>query len=440
MTRSEAETPSGAALDVFRLQAALRTGELTAVELASECLRRASASSFGAWRALTPERALREAQTADRLLAEGTDLGPLHGIPIGIKDNIDMAGETSLAGLDPQLAAAPASRDAAVVNRLNQAGAVLIGRLHMTELAFTALGVSDRGTPVNPRDTSRAPGGSSSGSAVAVAAGEVPLTLGTDTGGSIRIPAAWTGIAGFKPTTSLLDLTGVVPLSRSLDSVGPLARTVAEAELMFGILEPGLAPQPAPRRLLVPETVLLDDLDAEVAADFERALELLSARGFVIERRKLPLLQEIRDAREYGSFAGWEAFSDHGDLLRRGGNLIGVGEAILSYGSRNPADYRRLQDVRTDIRRRFEAESTGWDAILSPTTACLPPELSSLHDNEARERHDARGLRNTQLWNFLGLPTLAVPMGELTSLSITAAAGQDAAVLHLGRLFEADRA
>ena len=439
MTSTDAETPSGSDLDVFRLGAALRTGELTAVALASDCLRRASGSSFGAWRTLTPERALREAQNADRLLAEGTDLGPLHGIPVGIKDNIDMAGETSPAGLDPQLAPAAALRDTAVVALLQQAGAVIIGRLHMTELAFTALGVSDQGTPVNPRDGSRVPGGSSSGSAVAVAAGEVPLALGTDTGGSIRIPAAWTGISGLKPTTGLLDLTGIVPLSRTLDSVGPLARTVAEVELMFRVLAPELPARGIPQRLLVPETVVLDDLDEQVATDFESALDLLRTLGCVIERRPLPLLQEIRDARQYGSFAGWEAFHDHGELLRTVGSRIGVGPAILAYGTRDSAEYHRLQELRSDAMRRFELETSDWDAILTPTTACLPPKLCDLQDPEARERHDARGLRNTQLWNFLGLPTLAVPMGGLTSLSITAAAGHDAAVLNLGKLFEANR-
>ncbi len=440
MTRIGSETLSAGDLDVFQLGVALRNGELTAVELASECLRRAAGSTYGAWRTLTAERALSEAQEADRLLAEGTWLGPLHGIPVGIKDNIDMAGEVSLAGLDPQFAQAAARTDAAIVTRLRQAGAVVIGRLHMTELAFTALGVSEQGTPVNPRHPARVPGGSSSGSAVAVAAGEVPLTLGTDTGGSIRIPAAWTGISGLKPTTGLLDTTGIVPLSRTLDSVGPLARTVAEVELMFRALMPGLPEGNLPGRLLVPETVVLDDLDPQVASDFERALELLTALGCVIERRPLALLQEIRDGRQHGSFAGWEALEDHGELLRRGGAQISVGADILAYAGRDAAGYRRLLELREDVRKRFGSQIAGWDAILSPTTANLPPQLTDLPDKEARERHDSRGLRNTQLWNFLGLPTLAVPVGELTSLSITAAPGRDADALHLGKMFEANRA
>ena len=424
------------------LGSALRQGRLSALELAEECLRRAEDSAYGAWRKLTPERALLMAREADRLFAQDRDLGPLHGIPVGIKDNINMLGEVSLAGLDPRLPLTPARADATAVVQLEQAGAVIIGRCNMTELAFTALGLSAQVTPVNPRAPGRVPGGSSSGSAVAVAAAEVPLAIGSDTGGSIRIPAAYNGLAGFKPGSKRLDLRGVFPLSSSLDTIGPLAGSAANAELAYAVLDPRYRSlgRPGSRRAFVPETVLLDDLDAEVAADFEAACELLQECDVTIERGPMPLLQEIRDLHRYGSFAGWEAYRMYGELLRSGADLIGVADTILAYEQRDPEDYLRLQQARDDMRQRFEAEVEGFDLVLSPTVACLPPLLSEVLTDDARQEQDSRGLRNTQLFNFLGLPSLALRAGELTSVSITGSQGQENLVLAVGKVFEAARA
>lgn len=161
--------------DVESLRAGLRGGHFTSVQLAEHFLELAEASKYGAWRRLTPERALEQARAADELLQDGRDLGPLHGIPIGLKDNIGMAGEANRAGLHPGIEVGPEAQDSAPAARLSEAGAVFIGRLHMTELAFTALGLNDEFTPVNPAEPDRIPGGSSSGAAVAVAAGEVPV-------------------------------------------------------------------------------------------------------------------------------------------------------------------------------------------------------------------------------------------------------------------------
>ncbi len=428
-------------LGLRELATGLRQGNFSAVELAEECLRRAAANTHGAWRKLTPERALSMAREADRLLADDHDLGPLHGIPVGLKDNINMEGEVSLAGLDPRLPMVPEKVDSSAVELLERAGAVLLGRTHMTELAFTALGLSDQGTPLNPLAPDRVPGGSSSGSAVAVAAGEVPVAIGTDTGGSIRIPAAYNGIAGLKPGSKRLDMRGVFPLSNSLDTLGPLAGSAADAEIVYSVLDPRYLSigRPGTRRALVPESVLLDGLDSQVAADFEQACELLAASDVIIERGPLPLLQEIRDARRFGSFAGWEAYRMYGELLRSGAELIGVADTILAYGKRDPEDYLRLQQARADIKSRLPAELEGYDLILSPTTACLPPLLSDVAKKEQQQEHDAHGLRNTQLFNFLGLPALAVPMGELTSLSIAGLEGHENLVLAVGKVYESAR-
>lgn len=425
-------------LNVASLGEALRNRELSAVELVRQCLQRADASHYGAWRKLTPERALDMAERADRLLAEGRDLGPLHGIPIGVKDNINMSGEVSLAGMSELLPLKKADSDASLLTRLELGGAVIMGRTNMTELAYTALGLSPRQTPLNPRDPERVPGGSSSGSAVAVAAGEVPVTLGTDTGGSVRIPAAYTGITGLKPGSGRLDLRGVFPLSSSLDTVGPLAGTAAEAELLFSVLDPAFSAvkRLGQLRVLVPETVLLDDLDPEVASDFDQALDVFRDLGAVIEQRPLELLNEIREARRYGSFAGWEAYRMYGELLRSGAELIEVSERILAYAERDLADYRQLQQLRSSLRARQRQETSDFDVLLAPTVPGLPPRLSELDDPSEREERDARGLRNTQLFNFLGVPVLALPMGELTSLSIIGREGQENLVLAAGRAFE----
>ena len=430
-----------ASLSVSELASALRQGALTSVELTEECLSRAEASRFGAWRKLTPERALEMARVADLLFGEDEDHGPLQGIPIGIKDNINMKGEISLAGLDPRLPLATETDDAAAVRMLEQAGAVIMGRCNMTELAFTALGTSSLTTPLNARDRERIPGGSSSGSAVAVAAGEVPLAIGSDTGGSIRIPAACNGIAGFKPGSKRLDLRGVFPLSSTLDTIGPLANSAADAELLYSVLDPRYKSigRPGSRRAFVPETVLLEELDDEVAGDFAAALLQLEGLGIEVVRGELPLLQEIREARRYGTFAGWEAYRMYSDLLRSGADLIEASAAILSYGERDPDDYLKLQHLRTSLRGRFREELADYDLVLSPTMPTRPPLLLEVREADQAQALDARGLRNTQLFNFLGLPVLALPMGDLTSLSIAAHEGQENVVLAVGKLFEAAR-
>ncbi|HLR46431.1 MAG TPA: amidase, partial [Deinococcales bacterium] len=297
--------------DVRTLAEGLRQGRYTAVELAAHFLRRAERNEYGAWRSVTPARALSQARAADRLRAEGRDLGPLHGLPVGLKDNIGMKGEENRAGLHGDIPVAPERADSAPAERLDQWGAVFIGRLNMTELAYTALGLGSDKTPVNPAAPERVPGGSSSGSAVAVAAGEVPVAIGSDTGGSIRIPAAYTGICGFKPATGMLDLTGVFPLSRTHDTVGPLARDLSGVELTYGVMEPSYRygeADPATLRAFVPENVFLEELDGQVADDFAHALERFRELGVEVVTGSLPVLDDIQAAYGLGTIPGWEAY------------------------------------------------------------------------------------------------------------------------------------
>lgn len=424
--------------DVQSLREGLRTGQFTSVQLTEQFLEVAEGSTYGAWRRLTPERALEQARAADEMLQDGRDLGPLHGIPIGLKDNIGMAGEANRAGLHPDIVVEPEAQDSAPAARLAAAGAVFIGRLHMTELAFTALGLNGEFTPVNPAAPDRVPGGSSSGAAVAVAAGEVPVAIGSDTGGSIRIPAAYTGIYGFKPATGSLDLAGVFPLSHTLDTVGPLARNLRDIELAYGAMrnDGGQVKRvEGELRALVPENVFLDDLDPQVAAAFERSVERLAAAGVNVVRKSVPVIDEVQASSELGPLPGWEAFFNHGKLLRDNLPLIGAASGALDFGQRDRADYEKLLRVRAELMERYVRDTAQFDVMLTPTSASVPPLLAEARVPEKMWPLDWRGLRNTMVGNFLGLAVLNVPMGDLTGLSLSAPAGSEAVLFELGRRF-----
>ena len=425
-------------MDVESLRDGLRNGQFTSVQLTEHSLEVAEGSKYGAWRRLTPERALEQARAADKMLQDGRDLGPLHGIPVGLKDNIGMAGEANRAGLHPDIPIEPETQDSAPAARLSEAGAVLIGRLHMTELAFTALGLNGEFTPVNPAAPDRVPGGSSSGAAVAVAAGEVPVAIGSDTGGSIRIPAAYTGIYGFKPATGRLDLAGVFPLSPTLDTVGPLARNLRDVELTYGVMrnEGGeVKPVEGELRALVPENLFLDDLDPQVAADFERAVGRLAAAGVNVVRKSMPVIDEVQATSELGPLPGWEAFFNHGKLLRDNLSLIGPASGALDFAQRDRADYEKLLRVRAELMERFVRDTTQFDVMLTPTSASVPPLLAEARLPENMWPLDWRGLRNTMVGNFLGLAVLNVPMGELTGLSLSVPADSEAILFEVGRRY-----
>lgn len=471
-TADQANVPDGStAIDAT--STALRRREGSSVEITQVCLARAEVGANGAWHKLTPERALAQAAEADRRRAASTDPGPLHGIPVAIKDNIDMQGETSLAGSAARSHLPPAAGDAPLIARLAAAGAVFIGRTNMTEYAFTAVGAGSpflEGTtthpyPVNQIDSARVPGGSSSGSAVAAAAGEAVVALGSDTGGSIRIPAAFNGLVGLKPTTGRLDLTGVVPLSTTLDCVGPITRTVADAAAVWRVLSGGGDPatttfittdqdrspaangqRPIRLRVLIPSTVFLNDLDTTVGGAFERAVRVFERLGLIIEEHPVAVLDDIGAAYRYGSFAGHEAYRDHGALIRERSEVVDpeIAAQIMAYEQRDPADYDRLTAERARIRQEFGKATAGFDLFLAPTVPCLPPLLAEADSPAARDRLGIRVLRNTIPWNFLGLPALTVPAaGEgdarMAGITLAGPAGTEELLLAAGSEFEAVR-
>lgn len=331
-----------------------------------------------------------------------------------------MEGEVSAAGSAALLAEGRrASSDAPVIARLDEAGAVLLGRTQMTEMAFSGLGINAHfGTPGGVHDAERIPGGSSSGSAVAVASGQATAAIGSDTGGSVRIPAAFQGLVGLKTSDASIPLEGTVSLSTTLDTIGPIARTLEDAWSVWRALR-ALAPAAFPRaaerlRLLVPTTVLLDGLDEQVEQAFDEAVEALVRAGHEVVRRPEGALQELLGLyRSFGSFAAHEAFALHEDLLRRADPPIDprVAERIHAVSKRPSSDYLRLGYGRERLAADLWQRLTEFDAIVAPTVAIRAPKIADLEADADAYRH-ANGtiLRNTTVFNLLGGPAVTLPI------------------------------
>jgi len=329
---------------------------------------------------------------------------------------------------------------------------VIVGRTNMTEFAFSGIGINPHyDTPRNPYDraTGRIPGGSSSGAAVSVTDGMAAAAIGTDTGGSVRIPAALCGITGFKPTARRVPLGGCFPLSRSLDSIGPLAASVSCCALLDAILagEEYAPPAPLPiagLRLGVPKDLVLDDLDGEVAHAFARALTRLSAAGARVEEFACPALLDIADINKQGGFAVLEAYALHRRLLAERGDRYDprVASRILRGREAGAADYIDLIDRRAAFIAAAGAQIARFDALAFPTAQLIAPPLADLvADDKTFFNANARALRNTSTINLLDGCALSVPCHEPgaapVGLMLAAAAGADRRVLAAGLAVEA---
>jgi aspartyl-tRNA(Asn)/glutamyl-tRNA(Gln) amidotransferase subunit A len=394
--------------------------------------------------------ALLAADASDRLRREGVVPSSLAGLPVSIKDLFDIAGDVTTAGSKILRDAAPATSDATAVARLRSSGAVVIGRSNMTEFAFSGVGLNPHyGTPANPYDRSarRIPGGSSSGAAVSVADGMAAFALGTDTGGSVRIPAALCGIAGFKPTRSRVPLAGAFPLSTTLDSVGPLAPTVACCATIFQVLadESGqlLAPAALPElRLGVPKNHMLEDLDIEVSEAFESAVQRLSRRGAKIVELPVPEFDEAAKASVGGGISPPEAYAIHRKWIDREQEIDPrVLERILRGGFVLAADYIDLLATRTRLMRRFTRANYDVDVLVMPTVPRIAPRIEDLERNpETFRLANSNMLRNTSLINFLDGCALTLPIHAPrqapVGLMVVGFSGEDERVLSAGLAME----
>jgi aspartyl-tRNA(Asn)/glutamyl-tRNA(Gln) amidotransferase subunit A len=404
------------------LAADLAAGRTTSRALVEEALARiADPSGEGAriFLKVYAETARIEADHADRLRRAGVVRSPVDGLPISVKDLYDVGGDVTRAGSQVLARAAPAQADAPAVARLRAAGAVLLGRTNMVEFAFGGLGLNPHyGTPKNAWDrrTGRVPGSSSSGAGVAVADGIGVMGLGSDTRGSVRVPAAFNGVVGFKPTARRIPRDGAFPLSYTLDSVGPLARSVACCAVYDAILA-GDAPAPLAHwparglRLMLPKSTLLEDLDADVSREFARALTRLSAAGAAIVEVPVPAFDRQDVYFKGGGFAGAEAVAIHRPWADRIAEYDPrVGKRIALGAAMSGADYVELGLVRAVFIREIEALAAPYDAILMPTAACVAPTLAEVDaSDDAYFKWNMRALRNCGLLNFLDGCAITLP-------------------------------
>jgi len=365
------------------------------------------------------EQALAAADFYDRLRAGGAVSSRFAGIPVSLKDLFDIAGDVTTAGSRVLRDAPPAPRDAPAVARLRAAGFIPIGRTNMTEFAFSGIGINPHyGTPSSPYDrgSRRIPGGSSSGAAVSVSDAMALGAIGTDTGGSCRIPAAFCGIVGFKPTASRVPTQGAFPLSTSLDSVGPLAATVACCAALDAVLagEPveELAPFPLDAlRMAVPQTMVLDNVEPPVAHAFERALTRLRDKGARIVDLPLRELDELRGINAKGGIVTAEAYALHRPLIAKGEKMYDprVVTRILRGREQDAADYIDLLNARADFTRRVSAIAARFDTLVMPTVPMPAPRMADLEPDDAYRRINMLVLRNPSIANFLDACSISIP-------------------------------
>jgi aspartyl-tRNA(Asn)/glutamyl-tRNA(Gln) amidotransferase subunit A len=431
----------------------LESGRTSARKLVDQCLARIADSSGEGARTfihVDAVAAIEAAEAMDRLREVKAAPSRYAGIPVSIKDLFDIKGQVTRAGSRALEDSAPAEADAPVVARLRRAGFVVIGRTNMTEFAYSGIGINPHyGTPKGAwqRGVGHVPGGSSSGAAVSVVDAMAYGALGTDTGGSCRIPAAYNGIVGFKPTQRRVPLEGGVPLSFTLDSFGPLARSVGCCAVLDAVLagEPIVPVQPRPikgMRLAVPTTVALDELEADVARTFERALETLSRQGALIERIEVPEFLDIGVMNTKGGFAAAESYAWHRYLIVSHGDVYDprVCMRIVRGESISAADYIDLLDARRSLIARTEKRIAPFDALVLPTAAITPPRIADLADDKAFTKANLLSLRNCSLINMIDGCAISLPChreGEVpVGLMLAASGGSDRRIFELAAAME----
>ena len=426
----------------------LESGRISARKLVEDCIAKIADPSGEGQRTfihVDKDAAIAAADAMDQLRKAHAAPSRFAGIPVSIKDLFDIKGQVTRAGSRALDDSPPAQKDATAVARLRRAGFIVIGRTNMTEFAYSGIGINPHyGTPKSmwQRSVGHVPGGSSSGAAVSVVDGMAYGALGTDTGGSCRIPAAFNGIVGFKPTQRRVPLDGGVPLSFSLDSFGPLARTVSCCAILDAVLadEPVTALRPRPikgMRLAVPTTVVLDDLDDTVAQTFNRALETLSRHGALIERIEVPEFLDIGVMNTKGGFSAAESYAWHRYLIASKGDIYDprVAVRIMRGEGMSAADYVDLLGARRSMIARIEKRIAPYDALVLPTTANTPPRIADLADDKVFAAANVRALRNCSMINMIDGCAISLPAqreGEMpVGLMLAAAGGSDRRIFEL---------
>jgi aspartyl-tRNA(Asn)/glutamyl-tRNA(Gln) amidotransferase subunit A len=445
-----------ALLPLQAASALVHSRRASSVDLVRACLDRITRHDreLGAFITLTADSALDEAKRADADLANGVDRGPLHGIPIALKDLYDTAGVRTTAGSRIFADRVP-ERDCAVVEKLRAAGAVFLGKLNLHEWA---LGVTNQnphfGPACNPWDTTRIPGGSSGGSAIAVASGFCYLSPGSDTGGSIRIPASLCGVAGLKPTYGRISLRGIIPLAWTLDHSGPLARTVGDLAIALNAiaghdpLDPasvdvasedyaaGLGDAAKDVRIILPANFFFDDIDPEVDAAVREAARVLTNLGASVTETSLPRVDLLTAQR---AILLTDAAAYHREHLRERAADIGadVLTRLRTGQTFTGTDYAQARRDRDELRREWLAVLREQDIILSPTTPIAAPPRDGQDAVAAAQRLTA----NTAPFNLTGLPAISIPCGFTKAglpigLQLAAGPWREALLLRVARAYE----
>jgi aspartyl-tRNA(Asn)/glutamyl-tRNA(Gln) amidotransferase subunit A len=381
------------------------------------------------------------ADAADARTKAGISLGPLDGAIVSIKDLFDVAGEPTRAGSRIFADAASAKADAPVVRRLRAAGAVIVAKTNMSEFAFSGVGMNPHyGTPGNPADRARVPGGSSSGAAVAAADQMCEIAIGTDTGGSTRIPGALCGIVGYKPSQWRVPTEGAFPLSYTLDSIGPIARNVADCVRADAVMA---GEQPAPLRPVslaglrfgIPQGLLLKDFDNTVGTRFGAAKKSLGDAGVRLTDEPMPLIDAMMAANAKGGFAPAEAYAIHREnLAKRAADFDPNVRVRIERGAKLlAADYVELSRERARLVRAMDAQLAQFDAFVLPTTPIVAPTIAEMKDSDTFQTKNMLLLRNTSTWNFFDMCAISIPVpgsGLPVGLMLVARNGHDR------RLFE----
>ena len=420
---------------------AIGAGTLDPIDLTTAYLAAAEAHTDSAriYARLTPERALAEASAAAAGARSGTRRGVLDGVPISWKDLFDTAGVATEAGSVLLKDRVP-SRDARVLTRASAAGLVCLGKTHMSELAFSGLGLNPMAeTPPNIHDPALVPGGSSSGAAASVAHGLAPAAVGSDTGGSVRIPAAWNDLVGLKTTAGQLPLEGVVPLAAAFDTVGPICRTVEDAAALYAVLRGCQMPDLtgatlAGARLLILDNVVFDDIADAPQTGFDTAVQGLADAGAQIDRRAIPAVSEAMDLSAVlytvDAYAQWRETIEAAphlmydrilDRFRAGAEFSGI-------------DYVAAWKKLTALRAQYLSEVAGYDAVILPTAPNTPPDAARLMSDDAYYvTQNLRALRNTRVGNLMGLCALTLPTGTpACGISFQTNPGDEMRLLRLG--------